>query len=395
MPPIVRRRQVIVQGFQARFVAIHMVWMAALLLAFAVLLIGPFVLELNSTNVVTRPETATSFLRLHTALWPLLLGLLACAAAVHIWMSHRVAGPLHQFRKAFAAVTAGKLTVRVRVRTNDFLVSEAAELDQMIEFLRTRIGRAQLGSGRASSQLSRIAGGGSPGSADISELTAAIAEIEDALSVFAATEDAGTGNPAAAAPATRPALRVVPPSDRQAGFSLVELLIGMAIVTILAAIGVPAYASALEAARVARATGDISAIDRDVNIYLVQNSCYPSGLADVGRDALRDPWGRPYQYGVIGRAGGGGRGGGGGGGGQGRGQQPPAGGQNGCGACAGACITQGQARKDRRLVPINSDFDLYSMGKDGLTAPALTALNSLDDVVRGSGGSYVGLARLY
>jgi general secretion pathway protein G len=43
-------------------------------------------------------------------------------------------------------------------------------------------------------------------------------------------------------------------------------------------------------------------------------------------------------------------------------------------------------------VPINSDYDLYSEGKDGNSAPPLGAAQSLDDVVRANDGGYVGLA---
>jgi general secretion pathway protein G len=50
---------------------------------------------------------------------------------------------------------------------------------------------------------------------------------------------------------------------------------------------------------------------------------------------------------------------------------------------------------DRRLVPINQDFDLYSMGRDGKTAAPLTASASLDDVVRGKSGGFIGLATGY
>jgi general secretion pathway protein G len=56
----------------------------------------------------------------------------------------------------------------------------------------------------------------------------------------------------------------------------------------------------------------------------------------------RDPWGNPYQYLPL------------------DGASPPGGG----GAAA-------HARKDRFLVPIDTDFDLYSMGKDGQSASAL------------------------
>jgi general secretion pathway protein G len=55
----------------------------------------------------------------------------------------------------------------------------------------------------------------------------------------------------------------------------------------------------------------------------------------------------------------------------------------------------GQARKDRFLVPLNDDYDLYSMGKDGTSSPPLTAKVSQDDIIRANNGSYVGLASLF
>jgi general secretion pathway protein G len=56
---------------------------------------------------------------------------------------------------------------------------------------------------------------------------------------------------------------------------------------------------------------------------------------------------------------------------------------------------KGQERKDKNLVPINSDFDLYSMGVDGKTTAPLTAKDSQDDVVRANNGGYYGLASNY
>jgi general secretion pathway protein G len=52
-------------------------------------------------------------------------------------------------------------------------------------------------------------------------------------------------------------------------------------------------------------------------------------------------------------------------------------------------------RKDRNLVPINTDFDLYSMGPDGASAAPLTAAASQDDVVRANNGSFIGQAKDY
>ena len=60
----------------------------------------------------------------------------------------------------------------------------------------------------------------------------------------------------------------------------------------------------------------------------------------------------------------------------------------------GAAVV-GQTRKDKNLVPLNSDFDLYSMGPDGASQPPLAAPVSHDDIIRASDGAYVGSAEGY
>ena len=57
--------------------------------------------------------------------------------------------------------------------------------------------------------------------------------------------------------------------------------------------------------------------------------------------------------------------------------------------------SKGKARKNKNLVPINSQFDLYSKGKDGDTIPPLTAKPSRDDVVIANDGRFIGLASTY
>ncbi len=52
-------------------------------------------------------------------------------------------------------------------------------------------------------------------------------------------------------------------------------------------------------------------------------------------------------------------------------------------------------RKDRFLVPLNSDFDLYSKGPDRKSVPPLTAEASRDDIIRANDGGYIGLASEY
>ena len=144
---------------------------------------------------------------------------------------------------------------------------------------------------------------------------------------------------------------------RSEGFTLVEMLIVIAVVLTIAAIAVPNLMAALDDARIARAVSDIHTLEDEITLYFSINGQFPDSLAQIGLGGLLDPWGNPYQY--LNHA---------------------------------TMRGNGQARKDRFLVPLNSDYDLYSMGKDGKSVSPLTAKSSQDDIVRASDGSYVGLA---
>lgn len=136
-----------------------------------------------------------------------------------------------------------------------------------------------------------------------------------------------------------------------------ELLIVMAVLITVSAIAVPNLLAALDLARVARAVGDIRMIEDQITLYNAINGKFPDDLSQVGCDQMLDPWKAPYQYYNHANSRG-----------------------------------NGQSRKDRFLVPLNSDYDLYSMGKDGGSASPLTAQQSQDDVIRAANGSYIGLA---
>ena len=142
------------------------------------------------------------------------------------------------------------------------------------------------------------------------------------------------------------------------GLTLIELLIVLAIIGTLASIGLLLYANFADQARIARAIADISNISSELSTFETMNERLPNDLAEINRATLLDPWGRPYEY-------------------------------------LNFALGGGQPRKDLALHPINSDFDLYSKGKDGNTAAPLTAAQSRDDVVRANDGQFIGLASNY
>jgi general secretion pathway protein G len=51
-----------------------------------------------------------------------------------------------------------------------------------------------------------------------------------------------------------------------------------------------------------------------------------------------------------------------------------------------------EVRKDHKLNPINTNYDLYSMGKDGVTKMQITQKDSVDDIIVAGDGGFVGLA---
>ena len=80
------------------------------------------------------------------------------------------------------------------------------------------------------------------------------------------------------------------------GFTVVELLVTVAIIMTISAIAIPNLMAAMDHVKVARAMGDMRTIGDGVMGYSLVNGSFPNTLADVGYGELNDPWGAPYQY---------------------------------------------------------------------------------------------------
>jgi len=148
------------------------------------------------------------------------------------------------------------------------------------------------------------------------------------------------------------------------GFTLLELVLVSALVATLLLIAVQSYEVSVQKANVEQAISDIKDIEVAIENYYIENGFkYPSSLSSVGMNERLDPWGNPYNYLNIDEL-------------EDKGLNP-------------------QTRKDKNLFPLNSDYDLYSKGKDGKTETSLNEDDSKDDVIRANNGSYIGLGSDY
>ena len=145
------------------------------------------------------------------------------------------------------------------------------------------------------------------------------------------------------------------------GLTFVEILVATAIICVLAGIVYMTYQSYIRKAHNAAAIADVSALQTAISFYRADTGTFPVNLNQLPTGNRIDPWGHHYQYLNI----------------------------------ADDPEWHGKCRRDRKLNPLNTDFDLYSLGEDGTTKLPLTAKESQDDIVRANDGAFIGLGADY
>ncbi len=160
------------------------------------------------------------------------------------------------------------------------------------------------------------------------------------------------------------------------GFTLVEVVIVLVISIILAAIAIPAYNNYIDRSRENLSIKNIRLMEFAIKEFELENMRLPNDLNELGPISFLDsngktitqsypfldPWGNAYRYLNLTT------------------DSPPA---------------YPNARRDAGNKPLSLDYDLYSMGANGVTAKPVSSTEGGDDIVRADSGRYIGLGANY
>lgn len=145
------------------------------------------------------------------------------------------------------------------------------------------------------------------------------------------------------------------PASVWAGYSLIQLLVVITLLGTLVTMAIPSYRIFVERARQSRAIGQVAEIDIAIHEYSVAHKAQlPVDLGEIGFAAAVDPWGAAIEYVNF--------------------------------------SLGGAPRVDQYGEPVNTSYDLYSAGPDGVSARSLAANESQDDIVLAGDGAFVGAA---
>lgn len=165
----------------------------------------------------------------------------------------------------------------------------------------------------------------------------------------------------------------------QSGLTLLELIIATAIVSVISTISFSAYSGYSETTKVSQSVAQIRVLSLLIEDYALDYGEYPRTLNDIRNENIIDPWGDPYVYLNLKV--------------DNNNNNEHSSEHDDDDDNDDEQINIAAARKDGNLVPINSNYDLYSLGKDNKSKPPLRAKDSHDDVIFANDGSYIGLAR--
>jgi len=159
------------------------------------------------------------------------------------------------------------------------------------------------------------------------------------------------------------------------GFTIIEIAIVLLILAILTTLAVTAYTRYIDQTRVKQAIANIRVLEQAIKAFELENTRLPNSLDELApipfldeqgktikqSPPFLDPYGNAFRYLNF----------------------------------ANESSGWPNCRRDGADKPLSLDYDLYSMGADGVTAKKLNNPKSLDDILRARSGAFVDLAAKY
>lgn len=209
MSRLFRRRRFINDRLQFKLLAVNLGYLTAIIFFFLAAVFAPLIVTLyTDPSAEVAAQAGTEFLSLHEGIWPAIPLALVLIAIHSILISHRIAGPLFRFRKVFASVRGGDLSVRAGVRKNDYLGRDADAINEMIDGLVAGLAGVDHALARLQQDVARLRAAPMGGALD--DVGRSLDELETRVKSFRLPAGAGADrSPAPDAP--EPAMAGSPP----------------------------------------------------------------------------------------------------------------------------------------------------------------------------------------
>ncbi len=128
------------KGLQSKVIVTSMMYMFLVLVVTICTILFPAISEMyTSTDLNVKYKAAQAFLLLAKNLLPSTIVLFLFFFIHLVIITHRICGPLVNFRNTFNRMATGDLTRKVHLRKGDYLVRECNQINSMIEGLSEHI----------------------------------------------------------------------------------------------------------------------------------------------------------------------------------------------------------------------------------------------------------------
>jgi methyl-accepting chemotaxis protein len=133
-----RRKYYVEKKFQTKYLLLTLLLLLSYTSVFLIILFAPYIFTLYFDNpLAEKAEASRVLLILHRNVWSAIFAVIILFGAVSIFVTHKIAGPLHRLKKSLSMITQGNLDVKIKLRKGDDLQDLAEHVNILVEELRT------------------------------------------------------------------------------------------------------------------------------------------------------------------------------------------------------------------------------------------------------------------